>query len=258
VYPQPDSLRLGGTRIGKGSGGLLIAAPDTASRDETRQSNATLNNPSLVHRVDLRSTDAIQRVEALVEGRLNPLAESENNRIVCNLHLEDESSATRFLTAVNLEREEQSTTLSLSLPGKGYKALDMLTGESITVARDGDLVQLPLTIDGVWGRVILLTPTPPVNISVDAEVANQQLIYRVKLTGEGGIALDYPSVCTITVTDPEGNERIEYGGRLVTTDGQLARTLPLPINAMPGEWTVVVREGASTLEASTTYMIERH
>jgi hypothetical protein len=42
----------------------------------------------------------------------------------------------------------------------------------------------------------------------------------------------------VTVTDPEGRERPELGGRLVALDGSLTLDWPLAANDPPGAWTV--------------------
>ncbi|GEM_PF-3867042 len=238
------------------SGGLLIGAPDVASKNEKRQVSTILADSAIMPRLDLRLPNADQKVRYLADGHVKLIAKSQNPKIVCNLHMADPQLPDRVLTAVNLDRAEQSTTLTLVLTDAKYQAIDMITGKTITSKQNGNVLTIPMTIDGAWGRVILLSPTPPTNVKLNAVATTDQLTYTVEVLDKNAKHLAMPMVCNITVTDPQGNDHFEYGGRLVTKAGKLTRTLPLPINEQQGTWTVTVTEGTSQSQAQTTFQIK--
>ena len=137
-----------------------------------------------------------------------------------------------------------------------YQAIDMITGQSLEIKRSGNVLQIQMTIKGAWGRVILLCPNPPANIKASAKVNEGKLTYNVHVLDNHAKPVGMPALCHITVTDPQGNDHFEYGGRLVTDEGKLTRSLPLPINELKGTWTITVTEATSQSKTQTTFKIQ--
>jgi hypothetical protein len=108
---------------------------------------------------------------------------------------------------------------------------------------DGSVV-FDLRVDGRWARLIAGYATAPRKVRIAVKTrrpkCGEELKYDVKVTGRwwqmvcGGVLLD------VSVFGPDGKPVPRFGWPSAPADGIAAFRIPVPVNARPGKYTIVV------------------
>jgi hypothetical protein len=169
---------------------------------------------------------------------------------------------TALITIVNHHPEENEATVRLnSLPFQPRWAVDMITMERVGINRgEGPgSCTFQTRLPGRNSQMVALLPDAPERVAADvayAEIAaGDELSFRVRVFGDGARPARGMHLLEIAVTGPDGREVSRLGGSTVTDAGTLIRSIPLPVNALPGEYEIAVSAPQITSTASTTFTV---
>ncbi|MFW6437580.1 MAG: hypothetical protein ACOCZ7_01090, partial [Armatimonadota bacterium] len=167
-----------------------------------------------------------------------------------------------LITIVNHHPEHNEATVRVnSLPFEPRWAVDMTTMERVPIDRgDGPgSCRFNVRLPGRNSQMVALLPEEPEGVEVDLPQTElhpgERLRYRVRLIGDGARSAAGQHLLQIAVTGPDGNEVTRLGGATATSDGQLIRSIELPVNALPGEYEITVSAPQIGGEARATFSV---
>ncbi|MEZ5384402.1 MAG: LamG-like jellyroll fold domain-containing protein [Prosthecobacter sp.] len=142
-----------------------------------------------------------------------------------------------------------STTLNLGR--ENMNVYDLTRSSFVLPKRQNDGLAIPLHLGPSEGRVLLLSPSPLLDMNLDlpetATCGNVAEV-RITLSTSGGRPMPAAIPVEVRIRDADGAPA-EWDGYHVVEDGVLTLRLELARNETPGTWEVHVRELASGIEA---------
>jgi len=92
---------------------------------------------------------------------------------------------------------------------------------------------------------------------VDLTVQNAAgtLDYRVRVLNAQGNPARGCHLVEIEVIGPDGEVVSRFGGSTATEDGVLTRSIPVPVNALPGEYRIAVRTPQANAQAEASFTV---
>ena len=206
---------------------------------------------------------ALRRAMALLLADATALCSADDARgqMEAGLRL---GQGVALVTVVNHDPEEDSATVRLqALPFQARCAVDMVTMQPVELTR-GDApgsCRLDVRLPGRNSQMVALLPEQPQGVEVDVAAPELQpggeLSYRVRVLGEGVRPAAGQHLLEITVTGPDGSEVTRLGGSTATAGGELTRSVPVPINALAGEYTIAVSVPQIGAQASAHFTVGR-
>lgn len=191
-----------------------------------------------------------------------PVATCDNPDVV--LHASRTGDAT-VLFVINDSREAGSyvgqhgmvkenglpASAALNLGRESVNVYDLTRSSFVLPKRQDDGLVVPLNLGPSEGRVLLLSPSPLLEMNLDlpetASCGNVAEV-RITLSTSGGRPMPAAIPVEVRIRDADGAPA-EWDGYHVVEDGVLTLRLELARNETPGTWEIRVRELASGMEA---------
>jgi len=160
----------------------------------------------------------------------------------------------------NLGWEQREGLVVLSeLPFAPSFAVNLTTGEYVDLFNNGETVEFDIALDSLHGALVALFPTRPAECLLRTEQADlhpgDELACEVTLLDERGQPAAGRFQVDITVTDPAGQAHPRLGGPLTVLNGSGRLCNHLPVNALPGKWTITALDPIIGLTASIEFTI---
>jgi len=121
-------------------------------------------------------------------------------------------------------------------------AFDLSSGERIPCEPLPSGAQFKTDIAPGHGRYLVALPDTPTHLTVLAERAGDEVALRTELRGVGGAPVSAALPLRISVRDPRGHERTEYGGYRAAENGRCLEKFQLAANDPEGTWVVCVED----------------
>lgn len=164
-----------------------------------------------------------------------------------------------YLVAVNQQRQKQTTDILVDLPQRNYYIYDLLTGEAIKYSYQTNKLIIPITLESLWGKTLVIFTDNPVEIRLKLDKKSyrrgEEVLYTIELLNKEGRGIKCKLPVNISIIDSEGTIRREYGGTRVLTDGYFAKKVLLADNEPKGNWSLIVREKITGKEIKSTFMV---
>jgi len=163
-----------------------------------------------------------------------------------------------IVSVVNLgwERREGLVVLR-DLPYLPTFAVNLTTGDYVSLFNDGETVEFDMSLDSLHGALVVLFPVRPAECTVQVMRADlhpgNELAYEVTLTDESGQPAAGRFQVDVTVTDPTGQLHPRLGGPITVFNGHGHLVKRLPVNAMPGRWTITALDPIIGLTSSVMF-----
>lgn len=177
---------------------------------------------------------------------------SQTGEAVCLFVINDKRESGSYVGQHGLVRElGQAVTAKLNLGQDKMNVYDLTQGAFVLPKREDNGHVIPLKLGPSEGRVLLLCPSPLIEMQVDlpetATCGNVAEV-RVALKTSGGRPMPAAIPVAVSIRDADGAPA-EFDGHHVVDNGELILRLALAPNETPGTWEVRVRELASGMEA---------
>ncbi|WP_395751831.1 LamG domain-containing protein [Prosthecobacter sp.] len=148
---------------------------------------------------------------------------------------------------------------SLNLGQEKMNVYDLTQSRFLLPKREDSGLIIPLQLGPAEGRVLLLSPSPLIEMQLDVPVVGtcgNVAEVRIGLTTSGGSPMPAAIPVEVTIRDADGAPA-EFEGYHVVDNGELILRLDLARNETPGIWEVRVRELASGMEAVKWMRVSR-
>ncbi|HUS81543.1 MAG TPA: MG2 domain-containing protein, partial [Armatimonadota bacterium] len=196
--------------------------------------------------------DDFERAAALRRGiadvLLNPLpftylADDAAGQMEVGLRLCTDAA---IVIVVNHSPEGNSGTIRLSYVGfVPAWACDLATMQRVAIRAYWNGCEIPVTLPGRHSIAIALLPERPVSVDVTVQQAELKpggtLEYRVRVLDAEGRPAPGCHLLEIEVTGPDGKSVSRFGGSTATEAGVATRSIPVPVNALVGEYRITAR-----------------
>lgn len=161
-----------------------------------------------------------------------------------------------MIIAVNHLADENTATLRLgSLGFKPTWACDLATMQPVAIEMDGNTCNIPVTLAGRNSIAIALLSEAPVGVYLSVQNAAGTLEYRVRVLNAEGNPARGCHLIEIEVTGPDGEVVSRFGGSTATKAGALTRSIPIPVNSLPGEYRIVVKAPQANATARGNFAV---
>ncbi len=165
-----------------------------------------------------------------------------------------------LLIVVNHQPEAQTVTVRLRRAG--FAAfVDAETAEPVAFQKKKDgTVVLSVSVDGRWARCIAAFRARPARLDLEVPGAavprGGTLRYRVRVLGPGGrpVRGGVPLMCD--VRGPNGGSVPRFGGAHAPVDGVFTLTVPVPLNAVRGRYTIAVSSPLFPVRAACSFEVQ--
>ncbi|HWL53618.1 MAG TPA: LamG domain-containing protein [Chthoniobacteraceae bacterium] len=159
-----------------------------------------------------------------------------------------------------VQEEGMSLEATVDVRHAGNPALyNLLLSQPVPLTRKGnDRVSFPIRLGGGEGAVLLLLDEPVGRLTLECDPTASlpgPFTVKARLNGESGDRLKAVVPFYVSITDPQGREA-EGSGFYGGSSGELAITLDLARNDLPGEWTVTFREGVSGQSVARRFQVK--
>lgn len=163
-----------------------------------------------------------------------------------------------LVSVANLGWEEREGLVVLrELPFLPQFAVNLATGEFVELFFDVNSVEFDISLDSLHGALVALFPTRPTGCSVEVTKSafqpGEELAYEVSLIDESGQPATGRFQVDVMVTDADGQIHPRLGGPLTVYNGYGHLVKRLPVNAVPGEWTITALDPVIGLTASAGF-----
>jgi len=194
----------------------------------------------------------------LFQNGVLPHAYSENPQIEASLF---DGEGSLLLVTVNHSPDwEESTVYLYNPPIQPKHAIDLITMDEIPVVNVGDAFAVDVELSERRGQVLGLYTELPSSQRVEvggAEIARgDDLSYTISLLNKSGKPCRGRHVVEITVVDGEGKAQPRYGGLVSTKNGVYARTMPIALNEVAGEWTISAFDRFTREKNSVSFQVK--
>jgi len=190
----------------------------------------------------------LRSIKDFVGDRITLICRSTNPNVCAQL-FKDKDSHARYIIAVNHAKKPQNTFIQVNLPSNRYYVYDLLTGKEILSNYKEGILEIPLKIDSLWGKAMVILLQKPVDLILSLHTKRvkqgEQLNYTIKLMDPLKKEVNSALPLFIQVRDPGGKVREEYGGIRILKRGFYSGSIQLADNDPLGEWEVRVSERIS-------------
>lgn len=197
-----------------------------------------------------------EKVADLLAGLgLAPRWKTTDNDLDAGLRVAD---GVCIVPVVNLGWERREGLVALrDLPFLPTFAVNLTTGDYVSLFNDGETVEFAMTLDSLHGALVALFPTRPADCTVQVLRVDlhpgDELAYEVTLTDESGQPAAGRFQVDVTVTDPTGQSHPRLGGPITVFNGHGHLVKRLPVNAAPGQWTITALDPIIGLTSSVVF-----
>jgi hypothetical protein len=192
------------------------------------------------------------------DAGLRPHVHSGNPEVEADVLL---TADTLVLVVVNHAATRQDARITLYAPPVPVQAAcDLVTMRPQRFAKKGGDVELEVELDEREGAIFGLYPAVPVksDILLDSPTARagDRLTFTVRLFDSAGKPARGEHLVEVSVRDPKGAERRQFGGLLCAVNGMLRIDRPLAVNARRGEWTLTAFDRFTTRQVTATVTVK--
>lgn len=246
--PQPFYRNVTVTAATRGQGRTLLFSHDL---NELYTSSVEAPEPAL--RYALKDT-----LRAFfLEAGIAPHAFSADYDVEADVLLTPD---TLVLVCVNHAESRRQSRITLDAPPVlAVCAFDLATMLPHPLVRTEQGLELEVDLDEREGLILGLYPDVPTEsaIRLDRDVLNRgdSLGFEVVLTNQAGQPARGDQLADVTVIDPRGDTRREFGGRLCARNGRLRIDAPLGINARRGPWLIRAFDPLTTRQVSASFTV---
>jgi hypothetical protein len=213
---------------------------------------------STVDRTDLEARRRIKATVAqlLRDRGLTPLATTSDPEVEIGVRLGRD-----YALAIAVNHTEQNRAVLAVLPSLPFRpgwAVDALRSNPLPILNPDGVPTLELEVPAMDGRMVALYPEEPTGLDVAITPGvrrDSDINYQVQVLTDSGRPARGRHVVHATVWDAKGRVRIRYGGERATLDGVLARSVPMAINEIPGQWTLEARDPLGRRVARRTFRV---
>lgn len=167
-----------------------------------------------------------------------------------------------MVIVVNHSPEENTATVKLAaLPFPVGWLCDLGTMEPIELAetQGRNACSFELRLPGRHAQMVALLPERPASLRLRVAQQDlkpgQRLEYRAQVLGEAGQPAGGCHLVEVEVTGPDGEVVSRFGGATATSKGEVTRTIPVPVNALPGEYRVTASAPEAGARARARFTI---
>ena len=118
-----------------------------------------------------------------------------------------------------------------------------------------------VALPGRYAQMIAVLPERPANLRLALTEANLKpggtLEYRMEMFGEADRPARGSHLLEVEVTGPDGEIVSRFGGATATSKGVATREMPVPVNALPGEYRVVAVAPQAGAQAEARFTIAK-
>lgn len=154
------------------------------------------------------------------------------------------------------ERREGRVALR-DLPFLPTFAVNLTSGGFVELFNSGEAIEFDIALESLHGALVALFPTRPADCTVQVMQADlrpgDELAYEITLTDESGQPAAGRFQVDVTVTDPAGRVHPRLGGPITVLNGHGHLVKRLPVNAMPGQWTIAALDPIIGLSSCVTF-----
>jgi uncharacterized membrane protein len=195
-----------------------------------------------------------QGIGALLAGTSSCFADDQPGQMEAGLRTCKDAA---IVIAVNHLADENSATLRInSLGFEPTWACDLATMQPVAIEPGGTI---PVTLAGRNSIAIALLPETPVGVDLSllnaALKPGGALQYRVRVLNAEGNPARGCHLAEIEVTGPDGEVVSRFGGSTATEAGVLTREIPVPVNALPGEYRIAVRAPQANAQVEARFTV---
>ena len=196
-------------------------------------------------RDDVVAAKALSRAvaDALAHRGVRPRVHATNPAVEVGLRT---CTGATLLVAVNHSDERQTANLAIGPDvAPAACAYDLATGEEHRI-EPGDNPSLHIDLRPHDGGVWVLYAERP--FSLRLELTDERLApgdtlrYKTQVINHAGQPIAASTIVRAIILDPDGAERPDLGGNMLTHDGVLEVDQPIAVNEQPGTWTLCVTD----------------
>jgi hypothetical protein len=199
-----------------------------------------------------------ERVSDLLDGLgLIPRWQATNADLDAGLRVADGMA---IVPVSNLGWEQREGSILLrELPFVPFFAVNLTTGEFVDLFIDDETVEFDIALESLHGALVALFPARPagclLQVMQTALHPGNELACEVTLLDESGQPASGRFQVDLTVTDPAGRSHPRLGGPITVFNGHGHLVKRLPVNAVPGQWTITALDPIIGLTATAQFTV---
>lgn len=170
------------------------------------------------------------------------------------------SGQSRLLVLVNHSNSAKSGKVALAWRNPRAYVCDLDNRQSKKITSEKGRIELELQVGANDGGIYQILSEKPESIALSFSsekiAKSTDLTIECMVSGEGQQQLKENILLDITVIDPNGKSRPEYGGRHLTVDGTLKRTIPIAANDPAGLWSLTAAEPWAGIRSEKKFMVQ--
>jgi hypothetical protein len=189
-------------------------------------------------------------------GLDRPVATDSRAVVPFGLH----SDSGHYVVLVNVEDDRpHRVTVRLNPDPRLRVIFDLCSGEQIPCERDQGGLRFQTEISPGNGRYLVALPDAPARVMISLGRPRYQRGESVRLTlalhGQTGAPIAAALPLRISVCDPRGDERPEYGGYRATEQGVCVERFTLAANDPEGTWVVHAEDLLTGQRAQASFVV---
>jgi len=197
--------------------------------------------------------------ELLAGATSRCFADDEMGQMEAGLRQREDAA---MVIVVNHAAQENAATVKVaSLPFEPGWLCDLATMEPVEFAPGAGRnactfkVQLP----GRHAQMIAIFPERPTGIRLDLAQRDLKpggtLEYTIRVLGQADKAASGCHLLEVEVAGPDGQVVSRFGGATATSNGEVTRTIPVPVNALAGTYRIVASAPQADARAEAEFEI---
>ncbi len=167
-----------------------------------------------------------------------------------------------MVIVVNHAAERNAATVKLAdLPFEPGWLCDLATMKPVrfAVGPGQRACSFRVALAGRNAQMVAVLPERPADLRLETPQADLgpggTLHYRMQVLGEAGELARGCHLLEVEVTGPDGKVVSRFGGATATSKGAATRDIPVPVNALPGEYRLVARAPQTGVQAEARFTI---